>query len=77
MFLHSENNGKYIRNHVNVILPMYINIIFIPMGVPREKPEGNGPLDERATMHGNELKSQNLISDLKSETSITLMCMLP
>ena len=24
------------------------------------KPEGNGPLDERATMHDNELKSQNL-----------------
>ena len=43
------------------------------------EPEGNGPLDERATMHGNELKSKNLKSDLKSETSITLiyMCMLP
>ena len=43
------------------------------------EPEGNGPLDERATMHVNELKSQNLTSDLKSETSITLiyMCMLP
>ena len=47
--------------------------------VQRSEPEGNGPLDERATMHANELKSQNLTSDLKSETSITLvfMCMLP